>query len=316
MSFEIIGTGSHLPARVVTNQDFEKTIDTSDEWITQRTGIRQRYFAGEGERNADMCTEAARRAIAMAGVAINSIDGIIAGTCTNETAIPSLACQVQRALGIERCIAFDVNAACSGFLFALKTAERFLTERCNTILVVGSDTISRFLNMEDRNSCILFGDGSGAAVIRTGSRCRHFAIYSLPDVNDTLDMPGANARQDDRFVPSFISLNGREVYAFAVKELETVIREGLQACNLAVGDVSLFILHQANLRIIQSVAQRLGLPMDAFYTNIGEVANTSAGCIPIALDQANREGKLHSGDIIVMASVGGGLTSGCAVYEW
>ncbi|SBW06247.1 3-oxoacyl-(acyl-carrier-protein) synthase 3 [uncultured delta proteobacterium] len=316
MSFEIIGTGSHLPAKIVTNQDFEKIVDTSDEWITQRTGIRQRYFVGEGERNVDMGTEAARRAIAMAGVDIQSIDAIIAGTCTNEAAIPSLACQIQRALGIERCFAFDVNAACSGFIFALKTAERFLTETCKTILVIGGDTMSRFLNMEDRDSCILFGDGAGAAVIRKGTRCRSFALHSRPDVHETLDMAGANARRDGQFVPSFISLKGREVYAFATRELETIIRDGLRACNLTVNDVSLFILHQANLRIIQSVAQRLGLSMDAFYTNIAEVANTSAGCIPIALDQANREGKLHSGDILVMAGVGGGLTSGCAVYEW
>ncbi len=316
MNFEIIGTGSHLPAKIVTNQDFEKIIDTSGEWILQRTGIRQRYFAGEGEWNANMCAEAARKAIAMAGINANDIDAIIAGTCTNEMAIPSLACQVQRTLGIERCFAFDVNAACSGFIFALKTAERFLVETCKTILVVGSDTISRFLNMEDRSSCILFGDGSGAVVIRNGSRCKHFKIYSRPDVNDTLSMPGANAQRDTQVVPSFISLKGREVYAFATRELESIIRDGLQACDLAVDDVSLFILHQANLRIIQSVAQRLELAMDAFYTNIEDIANTSAACIPIALDQANRAGKLSSGDIVVMASVGGGLTSGCAVYEW
>lgn len=315
MSFEIIGTGSHLPKKIVTNQDFEKIIDTSDEWIVQRTGIRQRYFAGEDERNADMCAEAARKAIAMAGITANGIDAIIAGTCSNETAIPSLACQIQRILGIERCFAFDVNAACSGFMFALKTAERFLAE-ADTILVVGSDTLSRFLDMDDRNSCILFGDGSGAAIIKKGSRCKHFNIYTRPDVNDTLSMPGANARQDTQLVPSFISLKGREVYAFATRELETIIRDGLQACGLTVGDVSMFILHQANLRIIQSVAQRLGLAMDAFYTNIEDVANTSAACIPIALDQAGRAGKLHSGDIVVLASVGGGLSSGCAVYEW
>ncbi len=316
MSFEIIGTGSQLPTKIMTNQDFEKIIDTSDEWILQRTGIRQRYFAGEGEGNADMCAEASRKAMDMAGITANDIDAIIAGTCTNETAIPSLACQIQRALGIERCFAFDVNAACSGFIFALKTAERFLAETSNTILVVGSDTISRFLNMEDRNSCILFGDGAGAAVIKNGSRCKHFKINSRPDANDTLIMPGANAQRDTQAVPSFISLKGREVYAFATREMETMIRNGLHACGLAAGDVSLFILHQANLRIIQAVAQRLGLAMDAFYTNVENVANTTAACIPIALDQANRAGKLRSGDIVVMASVGGGLTSGCAIYEW
>lgn len=316
MSFQIIGTGSYLPQKIVTNYDLEKEIDTSDEWIVQRTGIRQRHFIEEGEWNVNMCVEAASSAISMAGIEVNSIQAIIAGTCTNEMAVPSLACQIQRDLNIKNCISFDVNAACSGFIFALKTAEHYLSEISNNILVIGSETLSRFLDMKDRNSCILFGDGAGAVIINTGDKCRHFKIYSKPDVNHTLNVTGANTKHNNIIIPSHISIKGRDVYSFATREFEKIIHEGLKKCELTPDDVSLFILHQANLRIIQSVSQRLCISMDKFYTNIENSANTSAACIPIALDQANREEKLHPGDIIVIAGVGGGLTSGCAIYKW
>lgn len=316
MSFIIAGTGSYLPPNIVTNEDFEKIVDTSDEWIVQRTGIKTRHFTSEGEGNVDMCLAAAQNAMSMAGVTKEEIGGIIVGTCTHEVSCPSLAGSLQRALEIERCVSFDVSAACSGFLFALKTAERFMTESDKCFLAVGSEVLSRFLNMEDRASCVLFGDGAGAAVLKPGNHVKHLQVYTMPDDHYTLNIGGANMEEDGKPVRAVVSMKGREVYAFATKEFERVIQEGLQTAGIAAEQVDLFVLHQANLRIIETAAKRLRIPMDKVFTNIQENGNISAACIPVALDQANREGKLKRGDIIVMAAVGGGLSSGCAVIEW
>lgn len=316
MSFIIAGTGSYLPPNIVTNEDFEKKIDTSDEWIVQRTGIKTRHFASPGELGVDMCLAAAKEAMQMAGVTNEDIGGIIIGTCTSETACPSMAGALQRALGIGRCVSFDVSAACSGFLFALKTAERFMTESDKCFLVVGSEMLSRFLNMEDRGSCVLFGDGAGAVILKPGRNVKYIKVFTMPDDHYTLNIEGANMEKDGKLVHAQVSMKGREVYAFATKEFDRVITDGLQAAGVEAAQVGLFVLHQANLRIIEAAAKRLRISMDKVITNIQENGNISAACIPVALDQANREGRLKRGDIVVMAAVGGGLSSGCAVIEW
>lgn len=316
MSFMIAGTGSYLPPKIVTNEDFEKIVDTSDEWIVQRTGIKTRHFVSEGQGNVDMCLAAAREAMQMAGVTKEEIGGIIVGTCTHEVSCPSLAGSLQRALEIERCVSFDVSAACSGFLFALKTAERFMTESDKCFLVVGSEVLSRFLNLEDRGTCVLFGDGAGAAVLKPGSSVKYLQIFTMPDSNYTLHIGGANMEKDGQLVRAEVAMKGREVYAFATKEFDRVIKEGLKAAGIGSEQVDLFVLHQANLRIIETAAKKLRIPMEKVITNIQENGNISAACIPVALDQANREGRLKRGDIVVMAAVGGGLSSGCAVLEW
>ena len=316
MSFMIAGTGSYLPEKIVTNEDFEKIVDTSDEWIVQRTGIKTRHFIGEGQASVDMCLAAAKDAMRMAGVTKDEIGGIIVGTCTSETACPSLAGSLQRALEIDRCVSFDVSAACSGFLFALKTAERFMTESDQCFLVLGSEVLSRFLNMEDRATCVLFGDGAGAVVLKPGSNVKYFKVFTMPDSHYTLNIEGSNIEKDGNLVHAAVSMKGREVYAFATKEFDRVIREGLAASGITAEQVDLFVLHQANLRIIEAAAKRLRIPMEKVITNIQENGNISAACIPVALDQANREGRLKKGNIVVLAAVGGGLSSGCAVLEW
>jgi len=316
MSFRITGTGSYLPPNIVTNEDYEKIVDTSDEWIVQRTGIKTRHFVDKDKGNVDMCLIAAKNAMQMAGVTKEDIGGIIVGTCTSETACPSLAGSLQRALEIGCCVSFDVSAACSGFLFALKTAERFMTEIDKCVLVVGSEVLSRYLNMEDRATCVLFGDGAGAVVLKPGNHVKYLRIFTMPDSNYTLNIEGANIEKDGKLVRAQVSMKGREVYAFATKEFDRVIKEGLKTAGIEAEQVDLFVLHQANLRIIEAAAKRLCIPMDKVITNIQENGNISAACIPVALDQANREGRLKKGDIVVLAAVGGGLSSGCAVLEW
>ena len=294
MSIHIMGTGSYLPEKVMTNEDFEKIIDTSDEWITKRTGIKRRHYVENGMWNKDMCVIAAN--IAMG--------------------VPSVASQIQRELGIPEAICFDVNSACTGFLFALKAAEGLLRPGGKPFLVCGSETLSRFMNMDDRASCILFGDGAGAVVIEYGDNMEYFEVYSKPDTDGLITINGMNTLKDGVVQPSYAGLKGREVYVFATREAERVIRVALEKTGKQPEEIDWFLMHQSNYRITKTIAQRLGMPMDKFYSNIDDTSNTSAASIPIALDQMNQKGMLKKGDKLVIAGFGGGLSSGCAVYEW
>ncbi len=316
MSIRILGTGSYLPEKVMTNGDFEQLIDTSDEWIVTRTGIRERHYVEDGMWNKDMCAVAAERALQQAGVGKDDIGGIIVGTVTNEMGVPSVAAQVQRELGVAECFAFDVNAACTGFMYALKAASGLVKKGGKPFLVMGTETLSRFMNMDDRGSCILFGDGAGAAVVEAGDNMKYFEIYSKPDENHTIEINGMNTKADGAVQPSYVSLKGKEVYVYSTREAERVLSVAFDALHMTASDIDWFLLHQANVRILRTAAERLGLSMDRFFVNIGEVANTSAASIPIALDQMNRKGLLKKGNLLAIAGFGGGLTSGCAVYEW
>ncbi|MBD5560338.1 MAG: ketoacyl-ACP synthase III [Clostridia bacterium] len=315
-SFRILSTGSYLPEGVMTNEDFEKIIDTSDEWITTRTGIKRRHYVDEGMWNKDMCVRAARSALDAAGLEPGDLGGIVVGTVTNEMGVPSVASQVQRELGIRDAFAFDVNAACSGFMYALGAAKGLLEEDGAPILVCGSETLSRFMNMEDRASCVLFGDGAGCAIIAPGDNLKYFSLRAVPDDNHTIEINGMNTHTEDGVAPSYVSLKGKEVYVYSTREAERALREAFEAVGRPVTDADWFLLHQANARIIRTAAERLGVPLDKFFINIDEVANTSAASVPIALDMMNRQGLLKKGDLLAIAAFGGGLTSGAALYEW
>lgn len=317
MSIKILGTGSYLPEKIMTNFDFEKIVDTSDEWITKRTGIKRRHYS-DGMTNAQMCVKAAQAALDDAGITVDDLGGIICASVTNEMQVPSVACQVQREMGAT-CLAFDVNAACSGFMFAMKTAAGFIMQdpQKKPILILGSETLSRLMNFEDRTTCILFGDGAGAAVVGEGDNLKFIELYSIPDTDHSLEIKGINwniREGEPKF--SYVEMDGKEIYKFATREVPRVAQEALNATGLEADDVDWVISHQANVRIIETAAKRLGIPMEKFYVNIDDVGNTSAASIPIVMDQMNKKGLLKRGDKVLIAGFGGGLTSACALFEW
>jgi len=316
MSIRILGTGSHLPEKLMTNGDFEKIIDTSDEWITTRTGIKRRHYVDNGMTNVKMCKAAAEKALEDAGLTKDDIGGIIVATVTGEMSVPSTASQLQREFDIPECFAFDIGAACSGFTYALKVASSMIKPDGKPILVCGSETLSRFMNMEDRASCVLFGDGAGCVLVGPGDNLKYFEVRSKPDRNHTIEINGMNTIVDGELQPSLVSLKGKEVYVYSTREVERIINIALEEVGWKADDVDWFVLHQANVRIIKTAAERLGIPMEKCYINIDDVANTSAASVPIVLDQMNKKGMLKKGDKLIIAAFGGGLTSGCAVYEW
>ena len=315
MSIDILGTGSYLPEKIMTNADFEKFLDTSDEWITTRTGIRQRHIA-DGMTNCEMSVIAAERALRGAGLTINDMGAIIVASVTNEMDVPSIASQVQRAMGAA-CAAFDVSAACTGFMYALKCAAGFVLQDQRPVLVIGTEVLSRFMDWTDRSTCILFADGSGAAVVGPGESLRYLEVYAYPDVKHSLEIPGINnglAEGTSKF--SYVSMDGREIYKFATRQMPADVQKAMDALGLAPDDIDWVIPHQANIRIIQEASKRLGIPLEKFYTNIADVGNTSGASIPIVMDEMNQKHLLGKGDTVVIAGFGGGLTSACAVLEW
>ena len=321
----IAGTGSHVPERVMTNEDFAAIVDTSDEWITQRTGIKQRRFVAEGENNSDLATEAARRALDDAGLAPEELDLIITGTLTADYLMPSVSCLVQERLGAKRAGAFDVHAACTGFLTALHTGETFVASgRARNVLAIGTETLSRYVNMNDRSSCILFGDAAGAAVLRPWEECRQgevlrstlgadgsgFDFIHIPHGGTAIphDHPDYDGGQH------YITIKGREVYRFAVHkmvELITTIVDGHDA-----EEVGLVVPHQVNARIIESAMERLGWGRERCVINIDRYGNTSAASVPLALDEALREGRVQPGQLVVLVAFGAGLTWGATLLRW
>lgn len=321
----IAGLGSYVPARVVTNAWFEQHLDTSDEWIQQRTGIRERRFAADHEATSDLCIAAARRALEDASMEASGLDTIIVGTLTPDQFLPACAPLVQRALGARSAAAFDVNAACTGFITALSCGEAFVAAgRASKVLVIGAECLSRFLDMQDRTSCILFGDGAGAAVLRPLADCKRGEILRIQlgadgDGYDFIQMIGLGARRpithaaiDDG--EHFIRVRGRDVYRFAVARMEQVIREMLEGHDQR--EVGAIVPHQVNKRIIDSALERLEIPPERVVVNIDRYGNTSAASVPIALDEVYRAGGLESGKLVVLAAFGAGLTWGGALLRW
>ncbi len=322
---KIVGTGSFVPEKVLTNKDLEQIIDTSDEWITTRTGIRQRHIAREGENNSDLAIKAARSALEMASIGPEALDLIIVGTLTPDMPMPSVACLVQSGLGATKAGAMDLSATCSGFLYSLSVADKFI--RCSPqmkILVIGSEVLSRRTNWQDRTTCVLFADGAGAAVV-TGSEGENGIVSTHLHADGSLwelltirglgtAFPVEQSILDKGW--QYIEMQGRDVFKHAVKALESVAFEALEASGWKMEDIDLLIAHQANIRILEFLRDRLALPEDKVFINIHKYGNTSAASIPIALDEANRQGRLRPGDKVLMISFGGGFTWAGVTMVW
>jgi len=320
MTTRIIGTGSYLPETVVTNDFLSTIMDTSDEWIRTRTGIRERRLVKE-ETTASMCTGAALRALEDAGMQAKDLDLILVGTLSGDYRTPSTACEVQAAIGAVNAVAFDINAACTGFMFALNTAHAYLTAGVyKNALVLGGETLSKIMDWNDRSTCVLFGDGAGAAVVcrdETGIIC--FEQHS--DGNKGMVLKCRDRVNDNPLVSQeqeggYVSMDGQEVYKFAVTMVPKSILNVLDTAGLTPDDIKYFALHQANIRIIQSVAKRLKQPEDKFPISLDTCGNISAASVPILLDEMNRKGMLKRGDKIIISGFGGGLTWGTALMEW
>ena len=321
MKTRICGTGSALPRRVVKNEDLSKIMDTSDEWIKSRTGIAARHMAVE-ETLTSLAAKASMQALKEAGILAEELDMILAGTLSADKLLPSLACELQRELGASKAVAFDINAACSGFLFALQTADVYMKAgQYRNILIVGGEILSKLMDWNDRSTCVLFGDGAGAAVVRPDEECGILGSIQGSDGarGDVLSCDGRkinNPYVTNGTEPSYVSMNGQEVYKFAVRTVPKAITQAVEKAGLTVEDIDLFVLHQANIRIIESVARRLKVPMEKFPTNLAECGNISAGSVPVLLDDVNRRGLLHRGDKVVLAGFGAGLTWGASVLTW
>jgi 3-oxoacyl-[acyl-carrier-protein] synthase-3 len=312
----ISGTGSALPAHCVTNLELSKTVDTSDEWIRERTGIRQRYLAGEGETTSVLATHAARKAIEAAGLTASDIDLIIVATTTPDMVFPSTACLVQAALGVSGGIAFDVQAVCTGFLYALGTAERFMRAGgVQHALVIGAETFSNLLDWNDRTTCVLFGDGAGAVVLSLSDQPGILSSHLHADGSHAgmVCVPGNLSKGTFSSPSPFVHMDGQSVFKFAVKVLDEVCREALEKNHLSVEEIDWLIPHQANVRILQSTARKLGLPEEKVIVTVGEHGNTSAASVPLALDTAVRDGRIQAGQRLLLTAVGGGFTWGSAV---
>lgn len=324
MGAVILGTGSCLPDRVLSNHDLEKMVETSDDWILSRTGISTRRISGKGEEAYQLATTAARNAMLMAEVAVDEIDLIIVATMSSHMLMPSCACFVQKELGAKGAFAYDVNAACSGFLFALDSGDRFLrTDQQKKILVIGTETLSCRINWEDRNTCILFGDGAGAIVLdyqdndrgivgsnlfSDGSLWKLLYMHTAPSSNPELEQP-------DNPGPHIL-MEGREVFKYAVKSMQSAIQDLLARENIELDEIDIMIPHQANIRILKKLVSRLGMAEEKVFINVHKYGNTSAASVPIALDEANREGRLKRGDLLLVCSFGGGFTWGASLIRW
>jgi 3-oxoacyl-[acyl-carrier-protein] synthase-3 len=322
----IVGLGSFAPERVVTNHDLSKRVETSDEWIVSRTGIRERRFAGDAETTSDLATEAARRAMADAGVKPEDIDLVVIATITPDMAFPSTACLTQAKLGLGKVCSFDLEAACSGFLYGLDVADALLKTRDHRLaLVIGAEKLSSIMDWEDRATCVLFGDGAGAAVLAKdeGQGGELLGFFSEADGSNPslLCQPGggaANPASEEtlRQRQHYLKMNGREIFKVAVRLMERATRELLEKHGLTPADVSCVIPHQANARIVESLAQRLELPMDRFFCNLDRYGNTSAASIPIALNEARDAWDFENGDHVLMVAFGAGLTWASGLLRW
>lgn len=321
MAVKIIGTGSALPRKIMTNDDLAQLVDTSDEWIRERTGIGGRHIS-TGETVVSLAAEACEKALESAGRSASEIDLLLVATCTPEVGIPCAACQVQSQLGAAHAVAFDLNAACAGFLFALNTAYAYIEAGIyENALVVGSEVLSKIIDWTDRGTCVLFGDGAGAVLVERseqpgilgfvqhsdGTKGEVLACGSRQLKNPYVSMP---------FNDPFVKMDGREVFAFAVRQVPASIREVLEQVQLVPDNVDLYVLHQANRRILEGIAKRLSVDMGKFPMNLDRVGNMSSAAIPVLLDELNREGQLREGMTLVLSGFGAGLTYGACVLKW
>ncbi|MEK7771245.1 MAG: beta-ketoacyl-ACP synthase III [Pseudomonadota bacterium] len=318
MHSRIIGTGSYLPEKILTNHDLESMVDTSDEWIRTRTGITQRHIARDDQVASDLALYASQNAMKAAGVTNKDIDLIIVATTTPDMIFPSTACILQNKLGIENCPAFDVQAVCSGFVYALATADMFVSSgKCRNALVVGSEIYSKILDWNDRSTCVLFGDGAGAVILsqsdQPGILSTH--LHASGSYSNILSVPGSISGGKVQGTP-YINMEGTTVFKFAVKVLEEVVQEAVTENNLQTADIDWLIPHQANIRIIQSTAKKLGIPMDKVVVAVDKHGNTSAASIPLALDIAVRDGRIQPGQLVLLEGVGGGFTWGAVLLRW
>jgi 3-oxoacyl-[acyl-carrier-protein] synthase III len=318
----IAGTGSFLPERVLTNADLEKLVDTSDEWIASRTGIRQRHIAAEGETTGDLAYGASLAALESAGVKPTEVELIVVGTTTPDLIFPSTACLLQHRLGANGCAAFDVNAACSGFIYALSVADKFIRSGAvKTALVVGAETLSRMLDWSDRSTCVLFGDGAGAVVLKASDKPGIMSTHLHADGGhkELLWNPvgvSVGFKPEEKNAGVRVLMQGSDVFKVAVKTLDRVVEETLAANGLDRHAIDWLIPHQANLRIIQATAKRLDMPMDRVIVTVDKHGNTSAGSVPLALDFAVRSGKIKRGQLLLLEAFGGGFTWGSALLRY
>ena len=313
----IAGTGSALPKRCVTNAELAETVDTSDEWIVERTGIRSRYIADSTETTASLATDACRKALEAAGIDASDIGLIVLATATPDQTFPSSATKVQAALGINDCIAFDVHAVCTGFLYALSVADSMLRAGTATnALVIGSETFSRILDWDDRGTCVLFGDGAGALVLKAEDGERGILATRLHADGRHNELLYVDGGPSTTGTVGKLRMKGREVFRHAVKNLADVLREVLAAADLAPADVDWVVPHQANARILDATAKKLGLPPEKVVVTVDRHANTSAASVPLALDTAVRDGRIKRGDLIVLEAMGGGFTWGAAAVRY
>jgi len=312
----VLGVGSALPQRRVSNDELAQTVDTTDAWIVERTGIRSRYLAGDGETTASLATDAARKALDHAGVAATDIDLIVLATATPDQTFPSSATKVQAELGIDDCIAFDVHAVCTGFLYALSVADSMLRSGgAKKALVIGAETFSRILDWDDRGTCVLFGDGAGALVLsaeETDGGILATRLHADGRHNDLLFVDGGPSTTG---TVGKLRMKGREVFRHAVVNLAAVLNEVLTAANLTAADVDWVVPHQANARILDATARKLGLPAGKVVVTVDEHANTSAASVPLALDTAVTDGRIKRGDLVVLEAMGGGFTWGAAALR-
>jgi 3-oxoacyl-[acyl-carrier-protein] synthase III len=321
----ITGVGSYVPERILTNADLEKMVDTTDEWITTRTGIKERRIAAPNEFTSDLATKAAQRAMEMAGVTADQIDLIIVATITPDMPFPNTACLVQQKIGAGRAAAFDVEAACSGFIYALEIGQQFIMSRTyKTVLVIGAEKLSSITNWKDRNTCVLFGDGAGAAILqnRENSHGLLTAVMGADgDKANLLSMPGGGSAcpatmQSVTDGMHFLRMDGKETFKNAVQAMCSAANEVLSRCEVDVTKIKCVIPHQANRRIIDAVGERLNTMPEQLFINLHKYGNTSAASVAIALDEAVRSGKILKGDLILIVAFGAGLTWGAAIIEW
>jgi len=321
----ITGTGSFAPKKIITNQDLEKLVDTSDTWITERTGIKERRIAEKGQTTSDLAYEAGKKALKAAGIGAQDLDLILVATMTPDTILPSMGCVLQDKLGAKNAAAFDIAAACSGFIYGMSVADAFIRSGMyKNILLVGAEILSRFTDWEDRTTCILFGDGAGAVVIQRHAGKRGILsthLHSDGSLGDLLHVPAGGASHPAshdtiRKRMHFIRMKGNETFKVAVRALEGVVQEALEHNKVKPEEIDFLVPHQANLRIIQAMAQRLNMPMEKVVLTLPKYGNTSAASIPMALDEAVRDGRIKDNHLLLFEAFGGGLTWASALVRW
>ncbi len=314
----IVGTGGYLPPRIVTNHELARRVDTSDEWIASRTGIRQRHIADERQTSSDLALEASRAALAAAGTSAADLDLIIVATSTPDYVFPSTACLLQAKLGVRGCAAFDVQAVCSGFVYGLAVADSFVRSgQSRNALVVGAEVFSRILDWNDRGTCVLFGDGAGAVVLRADERPGVHASVLRADGGHAGDLAVPGNVCGGKIVGSpFLTMDGPAVFRFAVRVLDEVARETVERCGMSLRDIDWLIPHQANVRILDATVKRLGIPAEKLVVTVDRHGNTSAASVPLALDLALRDGRIRAGHKVLLQGVGGGFTWGASLAEF